>query len=141
MGRLLGLGAAALGLALVTACGYTPSALESWPKTPSCGRYENLNEPVPADQRRKNRCLLDALSEGRRAELFVTYATVEGDPITTYYRVLGPRRLEVFIDSTRDSFGSREWTHMLCDGVVEESGFVFADSAGCRELSVDEVVS
>jgi hypothetical protein len=55
--------------------------------------------------------------------------------------VLGPRRVEVFIDSTRDSFGSREWTHMLCESLWEDHGFVYADSETCRELWVDETVT
>jgi hypothetical protein len=29
--------------------GYTPSALERWPEDPSCGSYENRNEPVSSE--------------------------------------------------------------------------------------------
>jgi hypothetical protein len=131
-----------LGLSLgASACsqGWTPSALESWPEQPSCGSYENRNEPVSVEQRRKNQCLLDALAEGRRAKLVVTYATVEGDPITEYYRILGPDRAEVFIDATADSYGTKRWTHHVCDSVEEDSGFLYG--VDCRAISVDEIVS
>jgi hypothetical protein len=118
---------------------YTPSALERWPEDPSCGSYENRNEPVSSEQRRKNGCLLDALAEGRRAELVATFMTIEGDPITEYYRVLGPHRAEVFIDSTADSYGTQKWTHHVCDSVEEDSGFLHG--VDCRAISVDEIVS
>jgi len=130
----------AAGLALfLGACGYTPSALDSWPEKPSCGRWENRNEPVSADQRGKNHCILGALADGRRAELIVTYHTIEGDPITEYYRVLSPGRVESFVDSTRDSYGSRKWAHFLCRGIGEDGGYLFGEN--CREIPVDERVS
>jgi hypothetical protein len=133
--------AAAFGLTLLPACSYSPSALESWPEEPSCGRYENLNEPVSADQRQKDRCLLDALASGRPAQLIRTYAAIDGGPITEYYRVLGARRLEVFIDSTQDSEGSQEWAHLLCEEVRDDVAELDAILDGCREISVDEIVS
>jgi hypothetical protein len=134
--RLLLLGGALA--ALLSACTYTPSALEEWPDSPSCGEWENRNEPASADQRRKSRCLLDAFAAGRQAELYVTYHTIEGDPIREYIRVLGSGRVETFIDSTDDSYGSQEWTHLLCKGISDESGFVYGDD--CREVSVDQAV-
>jgi hypothetical protein len=69
----------------------------------------------------------------------VTYHTVEGDPITEYYRILGPNRLEGFIDSTRDSYANGKWSHVVCDRLAEDSGFVYAE--GCREIPVDVVVT
>jgi hypothetical protein len=139
---LAGIGIAALALLAATACSYKPSALEDWPEEPSCGRYENLNEPVSADHRRGNQCLLDAFAAGRPAELVVTSPTIDSGPITTYYRVLGPGRVEVFIDSTKDSYSSQRWVHLVCDEVAEgEGGFVSSDYGGCREISVDETVS
>jgi hypothetical protein len=103
-------------------------------------RYENRNEPVSAEQRGRNRCLLDALAEGRQAQLVLTYMTVEGDPITEYYRILVPRRIEVFIDATQDPPGSQKWSHMLCDEVAEDGGFIHAVAGRCRQISVDEIV-
>ena len=92
----------ALALLLLPACEYKPSALGDWRDDPSCGRYENRNEPVSAEQERANRCLLDAFDEGRPAELVATHHGEDGGPITTYFRMLGPHRVEVFVDSTAD---------------------------------------
>jgi hypothetical protein len=138
--RRLGLVVVVFGLGLASACSYTPSALDDWPEEPSCGRYENRNDPALAEQRWKNRCLLDAAAEGRPAQLVLTYMTVEGDPITEYYRVLGPRRVEIFVDATQDPLGSDQWTHLLCDEVAEDGGLLYAVAVGCREISVDETV-
>jgi hypothetical protein len=133
-----------LGSALVTllsACSYTPSALEDWPETPSCGEWVNRNEEASADQRRKNRCFLDAFEEGREAELYVTFHTVEGDPIREYFRVVGPGQVEAFIDSTDDEFGTQEWTHYICEGISDSEGFGFLAGEDCRELAVEQTVS
>jgi hypothetical protein len=139
-GCRLGIAILLLALSSLTACSYRPSGLESWPDEPSCGSYENRNEPVSAEQRQKTRCLLDAFAAGRPAELVFTTYTIEGDPITEYYRVLGPGSVEVFIDSTQDSFGSQEWTHLLCEEVAEDAGPFSGLFEECREISVDEIV-
>jgi hypothetical protein len=136
--RLMWIAAMGLAAAPLSACAsYTPDSVEDRQPLPSCGRYENLNRPVTVDQKRKNQCLLDALAAGRRVELIRTYATVEGDPITEYYRVLGPRRLEIFVDSTRDSFGDRKWSHWLCRG-VERSDVGFPEWSDCRQVPLDQ---
>jgi hypothetical protein len=54
--------------------------------------------------------------------------------------VVGPGKVEVFVDSTQDSFGSQEWTHMLCDEVAEDADFVYGVSETCHEIPVDEIV-
>ena len=127
---------------LLPACEYTPSALGDWRDDPSCGRYENRNEPVSVEQERANRCFLDAFEEGRPAELVATHHGDDGGPITTYYRILGPHRVEVFVDSTADiESHPQRWVHMVCDGVVDDPLDVGVDTAECRELSVDEVVT
>ena len=52
-------------LALLSACAsFTPEAVEIRALLPSCGEYENRNEPVSPDERRKNRCILDARDQG-----------------------------------------------------------------------------
>jgi hypothetical protein len=138
--RLLGIGVGFFALSTAPGCSYTPSVLEAWPEKPSCGRYENRNEPVSADQIRKNRCLLDAVAAGRPAQLIRTYATIEGDPITEYYRVLGPGRVELFIDSTPGQFGAQKWIHMVCEEVAEDADFVYGVSETCDEIPVNERV-
>ena len=67
-GRSLLVIAGALVLALLSACSYTPSAVENRAKLRSCGEYEIGNEPSSPERLRKNRCILDALAEGRQAE-------------------------------------------------------------------------
>ena len=131
-----------LALLMLPACEYRPGALGDWQDDPSCGRYENRNEPVSAEQERANRCFLDAFEEGRPAELVATHHGVDGGPITTYYRILSPHRVEVFVDSTADVESSpQRWVHMVCAGVVDDPLDVSVDRPGCRELSVDEVVT
>jgi hypothetical protein len=125
--------------ALLSACSYTPSALEEWPGSPSCGQWENRNEPASPGQQRKTRCLLDSFEAGRPAELYLVFHSVEGDPIREYYRVLGPGRVEVFIDATADSFGDQTWTHLLCGRIANELGYVYRDD--CREVPRDRAVS
>lgn len=73
-------------------------------------------------------CLLAAQAEGTGAELKLTEHTVEGDPISTYYRVTpGRSGVELFIDS-RDGFGKEGWTHLHCPGAV-----VVPDPGTCRD--------
>jgi hypothetical protein len=48
----------------------------------------------------------------------VTAPTTEGEPITTYYRVLPAGGLEVFTDATADSYGPGEWRHVRCADVA-----------------------
>jgi hypothetical protein len=136
--RILVGGAVALMLA---ACDYEPSALEDWPEEPSCGEWENRNEPASADQRRKNRCLLDAFAEGVPAELYLTYHTIEGDPVREYIRVLGPGQVEAFIDSSDDEYSAQGWTHLLCAGITEEGDFGFVHGDRCREVPVERAAS
>jgi hypothetical protein len=138
---LLRLAAGGLAFGSLSACSYTPSSVENRPRLPSCGQYENLNQPPSADQRRKNRCILNALANGRRAELVVTHATIEGDPITEYLRVVGPDRVEAFVDATRDSEAGPEarWSHWLCRGLEEQGAYL--NTVDCREISADERVT
>lgn len=73
-------------------------------------------------------CLNDAAA-ATGAELAVTTPTVEGDPITSYYRV-GPgiEGLEVYVDGTKDRFGDPQhpWTYTSCPQTVDAS-----EPAGC----------
>ena len=121
-------------LALVSACAsYTPAAVENRAQLPTCGEYENRNEPVSADERMKNRCILEALDEGRPAELIRTLHGIEGDPYTEYVRVLGANRVEVFVDATRDTEAGPEarWSRWLCQDLHETRGYL--ERVACRE--------
>ena len=105
------------------------------------GSFENRNREPSAKQKAATRCLLDAFARGRPAELVATYRTIEGDPWAEYYRVLGPRRVEVFVNASDDRYANTGWAHWIC------SGLAYADSIdqfvheGCRAISVDEVVT
>jgi hypothetical protein len=44
--------------------------------------------------------------------------TEEGDPVTSYYRVHENGTIELFVDATRDRFGSRAWERYSCGTLV-----------------------
>jgi len=89
-------------------------------------------------------CLLAAFQAGEGAELISTQATEEGDPVTRYYRVHENGTVEIFVDATRDRFGSQRWERYRCERLVsaddlnpdlanEERVFVEQD---CEELPI-----
>ncbi|WP_432485260.1 hypothetical protein [Kineococcus esterisolvens] len=76
-------------------------------------------------------CLSSADAQHDGAEVRVTSATTEGDPIRTYYRrAPGGGGAEVFIDATADSFGSGEWEHLRCADVAALRTFEGCWAAG-----------
>lgn len=110
----------ASGLLVVAGCATTgaPAAFVDRAPLVSCGDVQlDQGESVPDDL---YRCLDDAAATG--AELVVTMPTTEGDPIVHYYRV-GPQidGVELFVDATRDAFGSRRWVHLLCPEATSAS--------------------
>jgi hypothetical protein len=59
-------------------------------------------------------CLADSRTRGG-GELIITALTIEGDPITTYYRTAANSwSIDIYIDQTRDRFGSGSWQHTTC---------------------------
>ena len=97
---------AATDLGQATFCGYEVRGL---------GRPQesNLNEVA-------RRCFLDHYSSSRAAIFVASDLTTEGDPIVTIYRWGSDGRLEIFVDATRDSFGSGKWEAGTCTGVTTE---------------------
>lgn len=81
---------------------------------PSCGEYGVGNGiPLPPEA---IECFRKAV-EGDGAELIITMATTEGDPIVHYFRTgPGVEGIEIFIDGTADRFGSGGWDYAACDG-------------------------
>ncbi len=79
---------------------------------PSCGQ-EVTTQDSGFDLEGR-RCFWDAYLAGRPAEFISTRPSVEGDPITTIYRVLAPGHAEVFTDATKDRFGSGGWEKRTC---------------------------
>ncbi len=59
------------------------------------------------------RCLQGALDSGKAAELRVAL-TIEGDPITRYFRVTSAGRFEIYTDATHDTYGSGRWEYQDC---------------------------
>ncbi|WP_078312899.1 MULTISPECIES: hypothetical protein [unclassified Mycobacterium] len=79
---------------------------------PNCGTHKHFHEELPAAQRD---CMNNGRASGLGGELTVVQPTIEGDPITTYYRVFSPdQRVEVFVDSSTDRFGNTGWSHFFC---------------------------
>ena len=130
--------AGVLALASLSACGsYTPDSVENRAKLRSCGEYENRNDPVSPDELRKNRCILDALDQGRQAELIRTLHGDDGGPYIEYLRVLGADRIEVFVDATRDveSGPGARWSRWLCHDLLDTNGYL--EWGDCREIALD----
>ena len=106
--------------AFLVGCGLVSGPEPEWitnrlPLTP-CGIEEvgvegNFNGDARA-------CLLAAHEAGTGAELISTQTSVEGDPITRYVRVHENGVIELFVDATRDQYGSGEWERFRCDRLV-----------------------
>jgi hypothetical protein len=110
---------------LITGCGLLSSPPPDWVtnRNPleSCGT-EDFGRGDGVDVAART-CLLQAYEEGRGAELITTGTSVEGDPITRYVRVHENGTVEVFVDATRDSYGSGEWERLRCDRLVGVAEF------------------
>jgi hypothetical protein len=132
-------------LLVIAGCGLIPSAPPDWVtnrrELPPCGS-ETLDQGGSPDVEARE-CLIDAWREGRAAELLTEMRTIEGDPVSRLTRVLEDGRVEVFIDSTMDRFGSGKWDRMVCiglrpvradDGLSEEWVFV---EEGCGDPEPD----
>ena len=110
---------------LLVGCGILPGEVPEWVANrqplASCGT-EVLDQGQAHDEGARL-CLLEAYQAGRGAELISTEPTVEGDPITTFIRVHENGVVEVFVDATRDRFGSGEWERIVCDALVPVEDF------------------
>ena len=82
---------------------------------PSCGAVDfDQGETLRRDAPDELACLREALTSGKGAELQVTSPTVEGDPVTVYYRVTPEGTTEIYEDTTEDAYGSDEWSYASC---------------------------
>ena len=133
----------------VAGCGFLPSIPPDWvvDRLPleSCGEeVAGHGEGLDVASRQ---CLLNAFEDGRGAELISTFTSVEGDPITRYTRVHENGTVEVFVDATRDRFGSGAWERLRCERLapvaefndppdnVMPAEYVFVEE-GCESLPV-----
>lgn len=103
-----------LATLLLTGCGF--GAPSPSPLGIDCGAEDqqmgtNLNQEG-------RRCLLNAFERGTPATFVSRLTTIEGDPITRTYAVLGPGDVRIAHDARRDSFGSGEIELLRCAGLV-----------------------
>ena len=100
------------GCAAPTPAGPEPAEFTGRGVLPVCSAEDlGQGEPVPAGAL----TCLDAGRTGDGAELAVTRPTTEGDPITSWYRARpGVPGLEVFVDGSRDRFGTGDWLRLDC---------------------------
>jgi hypothetical protein len=112
--------------------GPVPRAVAERAPLPACGIESASTQNGPWNLAAR-RCFLDAYQAGRAAELLVTRLTIEGDPIRTLFRILGPGRVEVFIDSTRDAWSAKTWEQYGCRSLV-----VVLDGSPQPDFSVDD---
>lgn len=95
-----------------------PSQVTLRDPLPACG-IEQSSGPGNTPNEIVRRCFLEAFMAGRPAEVVIILTTIEGDPITTIYRTRPGQPIEVFVDSTRDTFGSGAWETYGCTGLHE----------------------
>jgi hypothetical protein len=101
---------------------------------PLCAAERATTQLGPWNQAGRD-CFLLAYREQRPAEFTRTQLTTEGDPITSIYRIIGRGRVEVFIDSTQDRFGSEGWQRLNCLtlAIVQTPAPDFGPDDSCAE--------
>ena len=123
--RDIGPASALAASALLAACGWLPTVAPDWVTDrnplPPCGE-EEVGAAGGFD-REARRCMLDAFESGDEAELISTMTSVEGDPITRILRVHANGTVELFVDASRDRFGSGEWERLRCERLVPVEEF------------------
>jgi hypothetical protein len=127
------LAAAVIAAVVIAGCGtLQPDWVVNRLPLPSCGE-EVLEQGEAADAEVRT-CLLDAYLAGRGAEMISTQPTIEGDPITRYIRVHENGVVEIFVDATRDQYGSESWERLRCEALLPvEDANVFVEN-GCEQL-------
>ena len=121
---------ALLAVALTSACGFlaaAPDWVAGREQLPACG-VEDAGMGEGIDEAART-CLFEAYQDGRSAEFISTMTSVEGDDITRYVRVHGDGLIEIFVDATRDRFGSGAWERLVCERLVSVEEFNEPDDA------------
>lgn len=108
--------------------GRSASAADRRPM-PACGAYDAPLGEITPEQRVIRDCFLAAFAAGREAEVTITVTSIEGDPLTTIYRVLGPADVELFVDASADRFAEVPTYRQRCTSVAEAGSGLVAD--GC----------
>src|SRR5439155_23353744 len=95
-----------------------PPAVANRTVLASCGTERAITQQGPWNEAARE-CFWQAYRAQRPAEFMSTRLTIEGDPITSIYRVLPGGRVEIFIDSTQDRFAAdRGWQRLDCATLV-----------------------
>lgn len=94
-----------------------PAAVASRTVLPSCGVEDAIRQDGPWNELARA-CFWDAYQKQRPAEFATTRLTIEGDPITWIYRILGPGHAEVFFDQTQDHWSAGGWLRLDCSALV-----------------------
>ena len=95
-----------------------PAAVQGSPaQLRDCGGYAS-SDAVEV-QRSKNRCFAEAFRKGARATLAVSSVDRNGRIVTeSLLRVVGTRRLELFVDVRKDRLGAQRWHRFVCREVA-----------------------
>jgi hypothetical protein len=126
---VVALGVTATGCSSLFAPG-PPAQFTNRPQLPACGQeMYGRGEGMDVDART---CLMSAFEDGSPAELVSTRLSVEGEPVVTYFRVWPAPGVpvEIYTDSSRDSFRSAAWTYQACERLQADVRKVF-EVAGC----------
>jgi hypothetical protein len=125
---------ALLAALAITGCGVLPPAQPDWVTNrqplPSCGEESGERN---AEGRG---CLLEAFDTGSGAEFVSRESTIEGDPITSYFRVHENGVVEIFVDATQDKYGSEQWERIRCESLTAVPDERVFAQIGCGELPV-----
>ena len=137
IGMALALGAAACHAdpgppaGLMPLDGPLPAVVANRTPLPGCG-FERAGQSGPWNEAARW-CFVEAAAAGRPAEFATRVLSVEGDPIQFVYRVLGPGSFEVFVDATRDAWGSGRWEAYRCTHLA-----IIQDEARRPDFSMDD---
>lgn len=83
---------------------------------PSCGSVSLGHfDSLERDARGELTCLRSALDSGEGAELRINHITLEGDPVTSFYRVTPGGAFEAYADNTEDPNSDQRWTYFQCN--------------------------
>jgi len=110
-----------------------PAVVRDRAALPSCGQETRTQTGRLNLEAR--RCFWDAYLAGRPAEFTSTRPTVEGDPITSIYRILAAGSIEVFVDQRRDRYSKGGWLRLACPGLrlIDESQWLEDFVPGLRD--------
>lgn len=86
-----------------------------------CG-FERSRGPEPDMKLNESarRCFLDRVGSRQSAVFVMSQISIEGDPIVTIYRSNRTGEVALFVDATRDAFGSGKWESLTCEGVTTD---------------------